>query len=285
MAARLCKRPYRYWRAARLTRRGNPCTASSSRWRPTKATRDPGTYTRSLIVQALRPISGPQDVDLLTAAVCTYEWPAPSFKEEAALLRGGALIVLNELDDSLARYFSAQLLGSGYTDPMSGEPARTAAIVLASQDEYLPLVTYASQPVEQAVPEVVAECLRRLTTIPEIMVYALARHVTATPQPAAQVGLFELLIHHRTGPHDIPLMQDTLRSTTNLDLYRYLTTAMVAHGHAGLRSALIETARLERNPAKLELLREAAELAPGDHDLADLAGRIDGLLRRKGIGR
>lgn len=243
--------------------------------------RDPGTYTRSLIVHALRPIASHHDAPLLVTAVRTYEWPPPAFKEEAGLLRGGALVVLNELDDQLARYFAAELLGSGHTDPMSGEPARTAVMVLASQDEFLPLVAYASRPPEQSVPEVVAECLRRLVTVPEIVVEGLMKHIVAAPHPAAQVGLFELLINHRTGPHGIALMQETLRDTSNLDLYRYVTTAMVAHGHAALRQALIESARLERNSTKLGLLFEAAELAPGDHDLEEMAARIDEQLRRK----
>lgn len=247
--------------------------------------RDPGTYTRSLVVHALRPIAGHRDAPLLITALRTYEWPPPAFKEEAALLRGGALVALNELDDQLARYFAAELLGSGHTDPMSGEPARTAVTVLASQDEFLPLVAYASRPLEQSVPEVVAECLRRLVTVPETVVQGLMAHIAAAPHPAAQVGLFELLINHRTGPHGVELMQTTLRETANLDLYRYMTTAMVAHGHAALRQALIESARLERNTTKLGLLFEAAELVPGDRDLAEMAARIDDQLRRKRANR
>src|SRR5438128_2542024 len=42
--------------------------------------RDPGTYVRSEIMRALRPICEPVDVGLLETALMTYEFPAPTFK-------------------------------------------------------------------------------------------------------------------------------------------------------------------------------------------------------------
>lgn len=73
-------------------------------------TRDPGTYVRSEIVRALRRIAEVADIDLLERALLTYEFPAPAFKEEAALLRSGALVTLAELDDVRARFHATRLL-------------------------------------------------------------------------------------------------------------------------------------------------------------------------------
>jgi hypothetical protein len=50
-------------------------------------------------------------------------------------LRAGALLILNELDDSLAGFEATRLLVDGLTDPMSGEPALTAVRALASQGQ------------------------------------------------------------------------------------------------------------------------------------------------------
>ncbi len=79
------------------------------------------------------------------------------------MLRGGALIVLSEVDEQVARYFATRLLADGYTERMSGEPALTAVQVLATQEEWLPIYFCAVQSANGAPAEVVADCLRQLT--------------------------------------------------------------------------------------------------------------------------
>ena len=77
--------------------------------------RDPGAYTRRAIFDALRPIDLPVDVPLLLEAVQTYEFLPPGFNEEAVLLRSGALLILNELDGSRARFHATRLLVDVHT--------------------------------------------------------------------------------------------------------------------------------------------------------------------------
>ena len=128
--------------------------------------RDPGAFTRRAVLDAWRPVALPADVPLILQAVNTYEFLPPGFKEDAILLRTGALLILNELDDTLAGFQATRLLVDGFSDPMSGEPALTAVRVLASQEQTLPLYLYAMQASEAAIPEVVSECLRSLTARP-----------------------------------------------------------------------------------------------------------------------
>ena len=89
--------------------------------------RDPAAFTRRAILSALRPLASPAELPLFLNAVSTYEFLPPDFHEDAILLRATALVVLNELDDTLARYHGARLLVDPYADDMSGEPALSAA--------------------------------------------------------------------------------------------------------------------------------------------------------------
>ena len=107
--------------------------------------RDPGAFTRRAVLDAWRHVALPADVPLILQAVNTYEFLPPGFKEDAILLRTGALLILNELDDTLAGFQATRLLVDGFSDPMSGEPALTAVRVLASQEQTLPLYLYAMQ--------------------------------------------------------------------------------------------------------------------------------------------
>ena len=139
--------------------------------------RDPGAFMRRAVLDAWRPVALPADVPLLLQAVNTYEFLPPGFKEDAILLRTGALLILNELDDTLAGFEATRLLVDGFSDPMSGEPALTAVRVLASQEQTLPLYLYAMQANDAALPEVVSECLRSLTGAPAALIPGIiARH-------------------------------------------------------------------------------------------------------------
>src|SRR5687768_2546967 len=159
-------------------------------------TRDPGTYVRSEIVRALRPIAEPADVALLERGLLTYEFPAPAFKEEAALLRSGSLVTMAELDDVRARYHATRLLADPLTDPMSGEPALTAISVLAAMGELLPLYFYATQNQAQMQAEVASVCLRSLGAIPAEAVPPLVACYEECTNPALLVGLVDLLLAH-----------------------------------------------------------------------------------------
>ncbi len=245
-------------------------------------TRDVGAYTRSAILKALRPVLRAADTDLLVTAVTTYEFPAPGFTEEAGMLRGSALIMLAEVDEQLARYFATRLLGDGYTERMSGEPALTAVQVLAALDETLPIYFYATQNADAAQPEVVAECLRRLTSAPLPVVDALVAQYGKGENLPALVGLFDLLLLHGSGPCRLDYLASFLKTTRDVDLYRYLGTVMATSPHANVRAALAEALRFEAAEAKIQAARDVLALVPDDPAFAEARDHLTGGSRKAG---
>ena len=224
--------------------------------------RDPAAFFRAAILRALRPGVQPADVGLLTQATATYVFPPPAFKEEGAPLRSAALLALAEVDETLARYHAVRLLANEHTDPMSGEPALTAARLLAAQEEWLPLYFYAMQDGARVVPEVVADCLRQLTLLPAALLPGIIERFAAGTASMALVGLFDLLLNHRTGPHGLDFLRSFLRTTTEIDFYRYLVTTMVASGQERLLAELLDAARFEQKREKIAILSEALALLP-----------------------
>jgi hypothetical protein len=235
-------------------------------------TRDPGTYVRSEIVRALRPLCEPADIGLLEAALLTYEFPAPAFREEAALLRSGALVALAELEDVRARFHATRLLADPLTDPMSGEPALTAVTLLAAQGELLPLYFYATQEQARMQAEVASACLRSLGALPPEAVPPLVACYVACTNPVLLVGLVDLLLAHA----DLAVSQETFArlmvEVRDMDLYRYLATALLAAGNEDLRRLVLDAARGILEDAKHEVLADVlSEAGEGDDLRAALA--------------
>jgi hypothetical protein len=242
--------------------------------------RDPGAYVRSQILRALRPIALPADVALALRAANTYEYPPPAFKEEAALLRAGALVLLADLDDDAARYEATRLLADGRTDPMSGEPARSAVEALASLDEALPLLFYAMQPVERIMPEVGAGCLQRLTGLPSAALSSVLAHYAECSQPVLLVGVVELLLHTEGGAEGMTFLARQLQQPPDLDFYRYLVAALLAAPQPALRTLLAESVRLEQNQARVEVLLELLSDSP-EPGWAELIATLRARRRRR----
>ena len=225
--------------------------------------RDPGTYVRSEIVRALRPICEPGDVALLEQALMTYEFPAPAFAEEAALLRSGALVTMAEVDDLRARFHATRLLADPLTDPMSGEPALTAITVLVAQGELLPLYYYATQEQSRMQAEVASSCLRSLGELPGEVVAPLVACYAECTNSALLVGLADLLLAHPELEVSQERLARLLTEVKDMDLYRYLTTALLAAGNEALRRLVLDAARGILEGAKsgvlIEVLSEAGE--------------------------
>lgn len=226
-------------------------------------TRDPGTYVRSEILRALRPICEPADVGLLEQALMTYEFPAPAFKEEAALLRSGALVTMAEMDDVRSRYHATRLLADPLTDPMSGEPALTAVTVLVAQGELLPLYFYVTQEASRMQAEVASLCLRSLGDLPAEALPPLVALYAEYTNSVILVGLTDLLLQHA----QLEISQETLErllvEAKDMDLYRYLATALLAAGNADLRRLILDAAQGILDAAKqgvlLDVLNEAGD--------------------------
>lgn len=222
--------------------------------------RDPGAFLRRAVLDALRPIVLPADADLLAEAVTTYEFLPPDFREEAGVLRGGALVALNEVDHVLAGYHATRLLVDKHTEEMSGEPALTAARVLASQEQWLPLYQAAMLGQGRILPEVVSECLRNLTAMRTELVPGIVERFGDATNPAILVGLFDLLIQHEAGPQALPFLEESLARLQDPDLYRYLVIALLSARNEALNGLVVRSARFETDQAKIAVLLEALSL-------------------------
>jgi hypothetical protein len=231
-----------------------------ARYGADKGVRDPGAYFRRALLDALRPLAVRADAELLAHAAETYEFWPPDFAEDAVLLRAAAIVVLAEVDEDLARFHAARLLVDPYVMPMSGEPNVSAARVLGILGEQTVLWSYIFRDPAQTLPEVTAECLRQLTELPELLLPALLARYQQKPPAAVLLGLVDLLIHHRTGPHGREFLQQQLQGTRDADVYRYIVMSMVAAGKAPLLDDLVSLVQATQDKRKLAVLAEAFEL-------------------------
>jgi hypothetical protein len=237
-------------------------------------TRDPAANLRASVLRALRPLIEPADAELLVQAAETYVFPPPSFKEEGALLRSAALNALNEVEESLARYHAIRLLANEHTDPMSAEPALSAARLLATHGEWSVLYFYVSQDGARTLPEVLGECLRHLTRLPVALLPGLIARYAANPQAVVLVGLFDLLVFHQDGPQGLETLRTYLREGTDLDAYRYLVTILVSAGRPALLAELLAAARVERQPDKRLLLIDALTVLADNPTVAPVLAEL-----------
>lgn len=240
-------------------------------------TRDPGSYVRAGLLNALRPHLKPDDVHVLTDAAATYEYLPPEFTDEATVLRAAALIGLNELDDQLAQLFGARLLVDAHTQRMSGEPALTAARVLGTQSAIAPLYLYAMLPPNQTLPEVVSECLRNLTTLPPALLPELMERYGQSGQDVVLAGLFDLLLGHEEGPYGRNYFTELLKTTRQMDAYRYLVATTVSHAASGAETILpelLEHARWEQNREKVAILLESLSVLAHHPEVEDVMDNL-----------
>lgn len=242
-------------------------------------TRDPAANLRASVLRALRPLVLPADVPFLAQAAATYVFPPPAFKEEGAALRSAALNALNEVDETLARYHAIRLLANEHTDPMSGEPALTAARLLAALGEITPLYFYVMQDGARTVPEVLSASLSHLTTLPDSLIPALIERYGESEHEVVLVGLFDLLVNHRSGPHGLDFLALFLRTSSRLDAYRYLATVLLTSGRKVLVEELLAATQAEQRRDQLAILADVLALTPDvpavERVLADVRTRIE----------
>jgi hypothetical protein len=219
---------------------------------------DPGCFQRVLLLKAWRQRATREDIPVLESALWTFEFLPPGPKEVAGNLRGAALVNLDELDDRLAAFHAARLLRDGYTSPMSGEPAITAARVLAAQKQALPLYEYALAPRGQA--EVLAECLRGLSELPLSVLVRLLEEYREVTDEIVLLGLFDLVLAHPERPALTGFVYDFLRTTTLIDVYRVVVTSIVAQRDETFTAVLRQHAQSQPPPDKAAILRDALQL-------------------------
>ena len=218
--------------------------------------RDPGGTLRAAIIHALRPIAVPDDAPLLERAATTVEF---LFGEAAGDLRAAGLLVLNDVDQTLAGYHAVRLLTDEHTSIMSGEPALTAVRVLAAQGQTLPLYAYAMRD-GAGVGDVLGESLRNLTTLPRSLLPAIVDRYGESEDEIALLGLFDLLMEHPAGADYTAFILEFLRTTTLYNIYRYLVSTLLTSRDEAMLGQLRALSEVERNPKRLEILRDALGL-------------------------
>lgn len=220
------------------------------------AHRDPGGAVRSAILGVLRQLALPEDAALFERAVTTYEF---RFGEVTGDLRAAGLLALNEVDQTRAGFHAVRLLTDRYTSPMSGEPALTAARVLAAQGQMLPLYAYVLQE-GPGVADVVAECLRSLTAMPASLLPSVVERFQESDDEIVLLGLFDLLLGHAARDQYQEFIVAFLRTTRLSTIHRYLASAIVAGRDEALIAELVALEKVERDPRKREALRAALAL-------------------------
>lgn len=178
---------------------------------------DPGGFQRTLLLKAWRPWATLDDIAVLESALWTFEFLPPGPSEVAGNLRGAALVNLNDLDQRLAAFHAVRLLGDQHTST-SGEPAVTAARVLAQQQQGLPLYERALE--GRGHSEVLAESLRGLSEMPLSLVLRLLGDYRETRDEIVLLGLFDMLLAHPQRTSLTGYVRDFLGTTTLIDVYR-----------------------------------------------------------------
>lgn len=225
--------------------------------------RDSGCFQRTALVRALRGRATRQELRLLEAAVWTREFAGRD--DVAGALRGAALLAMNDVDEALAAFHAVRMLSDAH--PMSGEPAVTAARLLAAQGQLLPLYGLIAQ--GGGTPEVRAESLRGLTGLPVSLLARLLEHYRREKDETVAVGLFDLLLAHPSRADFTEFIASFLDSCQSIDLYRFIVTSIVATRDPALVALLSRPDGPGENSPKGKVLREALAVSqpgrqPGD---------------------
>lgn len=218
---------------------------------------DPGGFQRTLLLKAWRAWATLEDIAVLESALWTFEFLHPGPSEVAGNLRGAALVTLNDLDQRLAAFHAVRLLGDQHTST-SGEPAVTAARVLAQQQQALPLYEQALE--ARGHSEVLAECLRGLPQLPLSLVLRIVEDYRETRDEIVLLGLFDMLLAHPQRTSLTGFVRDFLDATTLIDVYRVVVTSIVALRDEAFIALLRQEAQSQRAPVKAAILADALRL-------------------------
>ncbi|MGH2634054.1 MAG: hypothetical protein ACRDG3_11640 [Tepidiformaceae bacterium] len=228
--------------------------------------RDPGGFVRAAIIRVLQGAAGPDDVPLFERAIATYE-PTPADTNGPAVLRAAGLVALAGADAQSAALHAVPLLAqTARASAMTGEPALTAARVLAALGEDTALYLFAEMGLTDPLgtnTEVVAESVRALTALPArhlLALFALSR----SSDTVIEAAFIDVVIEHAPDETLTAWLAQLLRSTRSDDLYAFAVTSMVAkHGDHLLR-VLEGLASGETAVPRLKTLESSLSMLAGD---------------------
>lgn len=236
---------------------------------------DPGAGLRIGLLKAMRPLLRDDDIPVLEEALNTYEFlPGPGPASDSAQgLRAEAVLAMADRDPTRAAYHAVRLLvDDGNTDRYSGEPAVTAARLLAAMDTPLALYLYLSCGLG-TIAEVIVECIRGLRTAPAPELTRIFNDYGWHDDGFIVVGCIELALDHAPSPETDEFLAKKLR-TDRTDIYNYAVTAMVASHRPPFLEMVLATVDAEHDVAKLAALGEALKLAETEPAVRDAIKRV-----------
>ncbi len=273
-------RPSRSWQSCHIHMPGRCFWASLKIFLRTARLWTLGGQIRYLIIRALQPIAKPVDASLFEKAALTYEYPPPQFREEAGPLRLAGVTALADLDEELAAFHASRLLVEKSSDPMSGEPAVTAARLLAALDHSASLYQYLYQDPCETLPEIVSECLHLLTSISTSLVPGLIERFSSSDSDLVLAGLFDLLIGHDEGVQGEEFLASFLEESKRYDAYRYLIALIIAERRQDLLPALLPMLHFESDKEKIFILLDAFEPLKQDSEISKVVEDLRQVYRK-----
>ena len=218
--------------------------------------RDGGGFIRSALIRALKPIRSPEDSALFQQAILTYEMDGPT--EVCGDLRAAGLLALNDLDPDLAASYATRFL----LDPQftfSGEPITTAIRLLVSHGTLAPIFGVVSWGMGRS--DVIAEGLRNLIELQDDLLPILVDRFIESEDEQIILGLFELLLGHRTRDTWASTIEEWFRTTTVMDLYGIVALQVVGSRSEALITMLRDLRSQEFDRLRQGMLDQALALA------------------------
>ncbi len=237
--------------------------------------RDPGGMVRVEALRVLWHLRSRDDLDLAEAATARVE---RSLNGNGEVIRAAGLALLGVLDPEAAAYRAADILARADAHPMNAEPGLTAARLLGSLGQTVALAMHVLRPPRSEPPEVTAECLRGLSGLPVRHVQAVLDAFGSSTDEVVLLGLGDLVVSLEPGEAVTAAVRGMLSGAGTPEVYGFLVTAIVASRRDDLLAVLIETLPNEMLQARLQLARDALELAPPTEavrtTMATLAARL-----------
>lgn len=241
--------------------------------------RDPGAIVRVEVLRLLWHLCSRDDLDLAEAASARVE---VSLNGRGETLRAAGLALLGVLDPDAAAHRAAAMLAAVDADPMSAEPALTAARLLGSLGQTVALVAHVLRPPRAEPAEVTAECLRGLAGQPIRHIQPVLDAYAGAEDDVVLLGLADLVVSLEAGEAVHAAVRGMLAGAATPEAYEFLVTAIVASRRVDLVAVLIETLSREVLLPRLQAARRALELAPRTTGVLDA---IEALDVRLGVSR
>ena len=221
---------------------------------------DPDCQMRWLLLRGLQPVALPEDAPLLTRITRGFE--PGSLGERAHGLRSAALVVLLEVDRDAAGVQAVEVLAAGGHHAETGEPALTAVRVLGAcgAEHLLYAITAFDWPVVPPVAR--AEALGFLGDQPRARLDAMINALLESGHPVLATGVVDLALARRVEWLDERFL-DLMRTTSELDLFRYGTASAVARRRGDLLARLADGSIRAGSPKEKLLAEVQAEISPG----------------------